>query len=169
MAGFYNYCLNNTIYFYFLLGYYSWRNSLEGSWFIQSLCVMLKQYAKKLELMHILTRVNRKVAEFSSYSNRPDFHGKKQIPCIVSMLTKDFYFPFWRVLYLLIQKLKEGIWQNLFYSELCLFPGALVALRFIKVTISVSRTIVQNCADLVIEKLWFRKWKKIHLTWSNFQ
>ncbi|KAJ6668630.1 hypothetical protein lerEdw1_012112 [Lerista edwardsae] len=74
-------------------GYYSWRNSSDGSWFIQSLCVMLKQYAKKLELMQILTRVNRKVGEFSSYSNRPDFHGKKQIPCIVSMLTKDFYFP----------------------------------------------------------------------------
>nr|XP_056711889.1 caspase-3 [Euleptes europaea] len=74
-------------------GYYSWRNSSDGSWFIQSLCVMLKQYAKKLELMQILTRVNRKVAEFSSCSNRSDFHGKKQIPCIVSMLTKDFYFP----------------------------------------------------------------------------
>ncbi|XP_077790367.1 caspase-3 isoform X1 [Podarcis muralis] len=74
-------------------GYYSWRNSSDGSWFIQSLCGMLKQHATKLELMQILTRVNRKVAEFSSYSNRPDFHGKKQIPCIVSMLTKDFYFP----------------------------------------------------------------------------
>ncbi|XP_077158392.1 caspase-3 isoform X3 [Paroedura picta] len=74
-------------------GYYSWRNSSDGSWFIQSLCLMLKNYAKKLELMQILTRVNSKVAEFSSCSNRPDFHGKKQIPCIVSMLTKDFYFP----------------------------------------------------------------------------
>ncbi|XP_044305779.1 caspase-3 [Varanus komodoensis] len=73
-------------------GYYSWRNSSDGSWFIQSLCIMLKQHAKKLELMQILTRVNRKVAEFSSYSNQPGFHGKKQIPCIVSMLTKDFYF-----------------------------------------------------------------------------
>ncbi|XP_036106045.1 caspase-3 isoform X3 [Molossus molossus] len=41
-------------------GYYSWRNSKDGSWFIQSLCAMLKQYADKLELMHILTRVNRK-------------------------------------------------------------------------------------------------------------
>ncbi|XP_072857501.1 caspase-3 [Pogona vitticeps] len=74
-------------------GYYSWRNSSEGSWFIQSLCMMLKQYARKLELMQILTRVNRKVSEYSSYSNHPDFHGKKQIPCIMSMLTKDFYFP----------------------------------------------------------------------------
>ncbi|XP_019377451.1 PREDICTED: caspase-3 [Gavialis gangeticus] len=74
-------------------GYYSWRNSAVGSWFIQSLCTMLKQHAKNLELMQILTRVNRKVAEFSSCSNRTEFDSKKQIPCIVSMLTKDVYFP----------------------------------------------------------------------------
>uniref|UniRef100_A0A8C8SDG8 Caspase-3 n=1 Tax=Pelusios castaneus TaxID=367368 RepID=A0A8C8SDG8_9SAUR len=74
-------------------GYYSWRNSSDGSWFIQSLCLMLKTHAKTLELMQILTRVNRKVAEFSSCSNKPDFHAKKQIPCIVSMLTKELYFP----------------------------------------------------------------------------
>lgn len=74
-------------------GYYSWRNSKNGSWFIQSLCEMLKQYAHKLEFMHILTRVNRKVAtEFESYSFDSIFHAKKQIPCIVSMLTKELYF-----------------------------------------------------------------------------
>ncbi|CAK6442560.1 unnamed protein product [Pipistrellus nathusii] len=74
-------------------GYYSWRNSKDGSWFIQSLCTMLKQYADKLELMHILTRVNRKVAtEFESFSFDSTFHAKKQIPCIVSMLTKELYF-----------------------------------------------------------------------------
>uniref|UniRef100_A0ABI7X113 Caspase-3 n=1 Tax=Felis catus TaxID=9685 RepID=A0ABI7X113_FELCA len=42
-------------------GYYSWRNSKDGSWFIQSLCSMLRLYAHKLEFMHILTRVNRKM------------------------------------------------------------------------------------------------------------
>ncbi|KAL4669514.1 hypothetical protein H8959_008068 [Pygathrix nigripes] len=74
-------------------GYYSWRNSKDGSWFIQSLCAMLKQYADKLEFMHILTRVNRKVAtEFESFSLDATFHAKKQIPCIVSMLTKELYF-----------------------------------------------------------------------------
>nr|5IC4_B Chain B, Caspase-3 subunit p12 [Homo sapiens]5IC4_D Chain D, Caspase-3 subunit p12 [Homo sapiens]5IC4_F Chain F, Caspase-3 subunit p12 [Homo sapiens]5IC4_H Chain H, Caspase-3 subunit p12 [Homo sapiens] len=74
-------------------GYYSWRNSKDGSWFIQSLCAMLKQYADKLEFMHILTRVNRKVAtEFESFSFDATFHAKKQIPCIVSMLTKELYF-----------------------------------------------------------------------------
>lgn len=76
-----------------LIGYYSWRNSKDGSWFIQSLCAALKQYAHKLELMHILTRVNRKVAvEFESFSTDSTFHAKKQIPCIVSMLTKELYF-----------------------------------------------------------------------------
>ncbi|XP_015999480.2 caspase-3 [Rousettus aegyptiacus] len=74
-------------------GYYSWRNSKEGSWFIQSLCAMLKLHANKLELMHILTRVNRKVAtEFESFSFDSTFHAKKQIPCIMSMLTKELYF-----------------------------------------------------------------------------
>ncbi|NXG26863.1 CASP3 protein, partial [Dromaius novaehollandiae] len=74
-------------------GYYSWRNAAEGSWFIQSLCRMLREHARKLELMQILTRVNHTVAEYESSSTRRDFNAKKQIPCIVSMLTKEFYFP----------------------------------------------------------------------------
>ncbi|KAM9357156.1 caspase-3b isoform 1-T1 [Symphorus nematophorus] len=75
-------------------GYYSWRNTANGSWFMQSLCEMLQRYRGELELMQIMTRVNRKVAlHFESASNLPGFSGKKQIPCIVSMLTKDFYFP----------------------------------------------------------------------------
>ena len=54
---------------------------------------MLKKYAREFELMHILTRVNRKVAiEYESFSTDSTFHAKKQIPCIVSMLTKDLYF-----------------------------------------------------------------------------
>ncbi|XP_062932897.1 caspase-3 [Cynocephalus volans] len=74
-------------------GYYSWRNSRHGSWFIQALCALLKMYAHKLEFVHILTRVNRKVAtEFQSISEGSKYHAKKQIPCIVSMLTKELYF-----------------------------------------------------------------------------
>ncbi|XP_072240942.1 caspase-3a [Leuresthes tenuis] len=74
-------------------GYYSWRNTMSGSWFIQSLCDAMSKYGKELELLHIMTRVNHKVAvEFESVSNSPGFHAKKQIPCIVSMLTKEMYF-----------------------------------------------------------------------------
>nr|XP_057919790.1 caspase-3b [Doryrhamphus excisus]XP_057919791.1 caspase-3b [Doryrhamphus excisus]XP_057919792.1 caspase-3b [Doryrhamphus excisus] len=75
-------------------GYYSWRNTQSGSWFMQALCDMLQRHKGELELMQIMTRVNHKVAmHFESSSNLPGFSGKKQIPCIVSMLTKDLYFP----------------------------------------------------------------------------
>ncbi|XP_060772719.1 caspase-3a [Neoarius graeffei] len=74
-------------------GYYSWRNTMTGSWFMQSLCEILSKHGWELELMQILTRVNYKVAlDFESASNMHDFHAKKQIPCIVSMLTKEMYF-----------------------------------------------------------------------------
>ncbi|XP_051982997.1 caspase-3-like isoform X2 [Xyrauchen texanus] len=74
-------------------GYYSWRNTMTGSWFIQSLFEMMTKYGKELELMQIMTRVNHKVAlEYESTSNMPGFDAKKQIPCIVSMLTKEMYF-----------------------------------------------------------------------------
>ncbi|XP_026214390.1 caspase-3-like [Anabas testudineus] len=75
-------------------GYYSWRNTYNGSWFIQSLSEMLQRYSGELELMQIMTRVNHKVSRhFESSSTIPGFSGKKQIPCIISMLTKDVYFP----------------------------------------------------------------------------
>jgi hypothetical protein len=74
-------------------GYFSWRNSANGSWFIQSLCAVLNESGKKLEIMQLLTQVNRRVAyHFESNTNEPSMHGKKQIPCIVSMLTKELYF-----------------------------------------------------------------------------
>ncbi|XP_055081055.1 caspase-3-like [Periophthalmus magnuspinnatus] len=74
-------------------GYYAWRNAENGSWFIQSLCEILPKY-KHLELMQIMTRVNRKVAlDFVSSNSKKEFDGKKAIPCFTSMLTKDFYLP----------------------------------------------------------------------------
>ncbi|XP_062857027.1 caspase-3b [Trichomycterus rosablanca] len=75
-------------------GYYAWRNTANGSWFISALCDMLTKYGRELELLQLMTRVNHKVAmEFQSSSTLPGFHGMKQIPCIVSMLTKELYFP----------------------------------------------------------------------------
>nr|AFN55259.1 caspase 7 [Cynops orientalis] len=74
-------------------GYYSWRNPGRGSWFVQSLCKMLTDHGKQLEIMQILTRVNFMVAtSFESWSDDPRFSEKKQIPCVVSMLTKELYF-----------------------------------------------------------------------------
>lgn len=74
-------------------GYFSWRNSLNGSWFIQSLCHVLNECGKTAEIMQILTAVNRRVAyHYESNTNDVTMNGKKQIPCIVSMLTKELYF-----------------------------------------------------------------------------
>ncbi|XP_015823180.1 caspase-3 [Nothobranchius furzeri] len=74
-------------------GYLAWRNVNTGSWFIQSLCKMLESYSGELELMQILTRVNNHVARhYESSSSKREHSGKKQIPCIVSMLTKEFHF-----------------------------------------------------------------------------
>ncbi|XP_064201175.1 caspase-3b isoform X1 [Anguilla rostrata] len=74
-------------------GYYAWRNTDRGSWFIQSLSHMLTEYGKQLEIMQIMTRVNNMVArEFQSFNLQPELDAKKQIPSIVSMLTKELYF-----------------------------------------------------------------------------
>uniref|UniRef100_A0A2K6FVN5 Caspase 7 n=1 Tax=Propithecus coquereli TaxID=379532 RepID=A0A2K6FVN5_PROCO len=74
-------------------GYYSWRSPGRGSWFVQALCSVLEEHGKDLEIMQILTRVNNRVArDFESQSDDPRFHEKKQIPCVVSMLTKELYF-----------------------------------------------------------------------------
>ncbi|XP_037352388.1 caspase-7 [Talpa occidentalis] len=74
-------------------GYYSWRSPGTGSWFIQALCKVLNEHGKSLELMQMLTRVNYTVArDYQSRTDNPDMSEKKQIPCIVSMLTKELYF-----------------------------------------------------------------------------
>ncbi|EEB13085.1 Caspase-1 precursor, putative [Pediculus humanus corporis] len=75
-------------------GYYSWRNTTKGSWFIQALCMELENYADKLDLLSLLTMVCRRVA-FDFESNTPNdrtMHQQKQIPCITTMLTRLIRF-----------------------------------------------------------------------------
>ncbi|KAK7895221.1 hypothetical protein WMY93_020546 [Mugilogobius chulae] len=67
--------------------FYSWRNQVEGSWFIQALCESLREF-KDLDLIHIMTRVNNKVA----YNKGSVSSNTKVVPSITSMLTKHFYF-----------------------------------------------------------------------------
>ncbi|KAJ6669062.1 hypothetical protein lerEdw1_007871 [Lerista edwardsae] len=74
-------------------GYYSWRNPGKGSWFVQSLCSVLSEYGKELEILQMLTMVNFRVAtSYESQSDDPQYSEKKQVPCVVSMLTKELYF-----------------------------------------------------------------------------
>ncbi|KAI8797529.1 caspase-3 [Biomphalaria glabrata] len=74
-------------------GYFAWRNSTRGSWFIQAVYDVIKTNWKTMDLLTMMTRVNKKVAyDFQSNANKEHMNNKKQIPCITSMLTKDVFF-----------------------------------------------------------------------------
>ena len=76
-------------------GFYSWRNTTAGSWFVQAICHVFQRFGTSHDLLSNMTRVARKVA-FDFQSNTPGdwtMHEKKQIPCITSMLTRDIFFP----------------------------------------------------------------------------
>ncbi|KAI7792198.1 caspase-6-like [Triplophysa rosa] len=74
-------------------GYYSHREVINGSWYIQDLCEILRRYGSTLEFTELLTLVNRKVS-YRSVGNCSDRSaiGKKQVPCFASMLTKKLFF-----------------------------------------------------------------------------
>jgi hypothetical protein len=78
---------NETFAFNFT-GFYSFRNE-KGSWFIQSLC---KELNASDNLLQILTRTSRRVTQLESKSDEKEFHGKKQVPSVTTMLTRDLYF-----------------------------------------------------------------------------
>ncbi|XP_076845601.1 caspase-6-like [Brachyhypopomus gauderio] len=74
-------------------GFYSHRETVNGSWYIQDLCELLQHYGSKLEFTELLTLVNRKVSRRSvDRCNDPAAIGKKQVPCFASMLTKKLFF-----------------------------------------------------------------------------
>lgn len=74
-------------------GYYSHRETINGSWYIQDLCELLQTYGGSLEFTELLTLVNRKVSmrRVGNCNDRSAI-GKKQVPCFASMLTKKLYF-----------------------------------------------------------------------------
>lgn len=84
------------VYFSTAEGYYSYRSAEHGSWFIQILCDKFSEYLKSTEevdLMRILTAVNRHVAYVRQVSSTDERHdGCKQMPTITSMLTKVLIF-----------------------------------------------------------------------------
>lgn len=75
-------------------GFYSWRNTTRGSWFMQSLCAELTSNGKRLDILTLLTFVSQRVAiDFESCTpDQPEMHQQKQIPCITTMLTRILRF-----------------------------------------------------------------------------
>jgi len=74
-------------------GYFSWRNNVDGSWFIQALVRVLREYHDQLDLVSMLTVVNQHVAyDFKSCTDEDFTNDMKQMPCFVSTLTKLIRF-----------------------------------------------------------------------------
>uniref|UniRef100_G3MT21 Caspase family p20 domain-containing protein n=1 Tax=Amblyomma maculatum TaxID=34609 RepID=G3MT21_AMBMU len=75
-------------------GFYSWRNTSQGSWFVQALCSVLQERARSADLLSMLTVVCRRVALYyeSCVPGDPTMDRKKQVPSITSTLTRLVYF-----------------------------------------------------------------------------
>ncbi|KAK0059060.1 caspase-3-like isoform X2 [Biomphalaria pfeifferi] len=80
-------------------GYYAFRRTTDGSWFIKSLCDVLNEQSDSAldgrstkNLLTVLTNVISRVArEMVSKSANKHFDAKKQSPVIYSRLTKDVF------------------------------------------------------------------------------
>ena len=66
-------------------GEVSYRDILNGSWFIQTLMKQFKEHAQSSHVMDIMTVVNEDIAG-------SELQGKRQMPIQVSTLTKFVYF-----------------------------------------------------------------------------
>jgi hypothetical protein len=76
-----------------LPGFYSFRNTEKGSWFIRSLCDILQDFHMEFDLLTIMTLVSQRVAyDFTSSAATPELSQKKQVPCLTSMLTRRVFF-----------------------------------------------------------------------------
>lgn len=75
-------------------GFYSWRNTTNGSWFVQALCCELQDKGTSVDILTLLTFVIQRVAldfESNTPGNRR-MHQQKQIPCVTTMLTRLLHF-----------------------------------------------------------------------------
>ncbi|KAJ9576241.1 hypothetical protein L9F63_006903 [Diploptera punctata] len=75
-------------------GYYSWRNTTNGSWFMQALCCELQSRGTEFDILTLMTFVIQRVA-LDFESNTPGnnvMHRQKQIPCVTTMLTRLLRF-----------------------------------------------------------------------------
>uniref|UniRef100_A0A6G1SKB3 Caspase n=1 Tax=Aceria tosichella TaxID=561515 RepID=A0A6G1SKB3_9ACAR len=75
-----------------LPGFYSFRNTEKGSWFIRALCDVLEKYNLEFDLLTMMTMVSQRVAyDYTSQAATAEFSQKKQVPCLTSMLTRRVY------------------------------------------------------------------------------
>jgi len=74
-------------------GYFSWRNNVDGSWFVQALVRVFREHSDTMDMLQMMTIVNKVVAyDFESCTDDEFTSGLKQVPCVLSTLTKQLVF-----------------------------------------------------------------------------
>ena len=73
-------------------GYYSWRNSKRGSWFMEALVQVFRNYAHKMDILRMLMRVNSIVAHRKSRTDDVATDDKRQIGSFITQMRKEFFF-----------------------------------------------------------------------------
>ncbi|XP_017549062.1 caspase-7 [Pygocentrus nattereri] len=80
----------NTVVMYATAPGYGAFMNWTGSIFLQTFCTFLEDGGAELEVTHLLTRISHHIAHhFSARGGK--LQGKKEMPCIISRLTTDFY------------------------------------------------------------------------------
>lgn len=75
-------------------GFYSWRNSRRGSWFMEAVVSTFRESAHKMDVVRMLTRVNAIVAHRKSRTDDVVTDDKRQIASIITQMRKEFFlFP----------------------------------------------------------------------------
>ncbi|XP_056644595.1 caspase-3-like [Diorhabda sublineata] len=72
-------------------GNVSFRNSLQGSWFIQELCKNFSIYGKRDDVVSLIIRTSKCVASNYYHTIKEKAIDSKQMPLFVSTLRKKFY------------------------------------------------------------------------------
>lgn len=75
-------------------GYPSFSNK-DGSWFVQAICTAFQAcYERKedIDIIKLFTGINRAIAYSKQAITDDEYHGCKQMPVIVSQLTKCLVF-----------------------------------------------------------------------------
>ena len=75
-------------------GYYSWRNSRRGSWFMEALVKVFRESSHKMDVMRMLVEVNNIVSSRKSRTDDYKTDNKRQIASLVNQMRMDFFlFP----------------------------------------------------------------------------
>lgn len=72
--------------------YNSWRNSERGSWFMEILIRVFRNYAHKMDILRMLTLVNSFIVQNRSKTEGDDANDMRQIGSITTQLRKEFFF-----------------------------------------------------------------------------